>query len=103
MVRIEPRELHGKGDVLDLAACLAVEVAVLLRDRIEALLSCIRIEAANDALGRHEIQIPIHCPQTDAGKPSLDPEIHLIGSGMIPAETEFVQNHGTLLCFSQHT
>jgi hypothetical protein len=103
MARIKPRELHGKGDIFDFAAGLAVEVAVLLRDWIEALLSRVRIEAANDALGGHELQIPIHGSEADAGKPPPYPQVHLVGSGMIPAETEFLQNHGPLLRFSQNT
>ena len=75
---------------------------MLLGDRIEALLRRIRIEAVNNALGCHEFQVAIHGSETDAGKPSPYPQVHLIGTGMIPTETEFLQNYGPLLRFSQN-
>jgi hypothetical protein len=103
MVRIQLRRLHGKRYILDLAAGLAVEMAVLFRGRVEALLARARSQPANDALGHHQFQIPIHGSETDPGKPSLDPQVHLVSAWMIPAETEFLQNHGPLLRFSQNT
>ena len=102
VIRIQPGKLHGKGDIFDLAASLAAEVTVLIGNGIEALLPRVRVQAANDSLGCHEFQVAIHGSETDAGKPSSYPQVHLIRTGMIPAETEFLQDHGSLLRFSQN-
>jgi hypothetical protein len=103
MVGVQPRELCGKGDILDLSAGGAAEVTVLFRDGIEALLTRARIEAADDPLGCHEFQVAINGPEADSGEPFPDPQVQLIGAGMIPAEAEFLQNHGPLLRFSQNS
>jgi hypothetical protein len=101
MSRIQLGELHGEGDILDPAAGVAAEVTVLLRDWIEALLSRARIQTADHSPRGHEIQVAIHGPEADMRKPFPYPQVHLIGAGMIPAEAEFLQNHGPLLRFSQ--
>ena len=53
-------QLDCKWDILDLSASVAVEVAVLFRDGIEALLSAVRMQATNHSLGCHEFQVAIH-------------------------------------------
>jgi hypothetical protein len=60
MVRIQVGQLDCKWDILDLSASVAVEVAVLFRDGIEALLPRVRIEPTNHSLGCHEFQVAIH-------------------------------------------
>jgi hypothetical protein len=101
MVRIQVGQLDCKWDILDLSASVAVEVAVLFRDGIEALLFRVRIEATDDSLACHEFKVAIHGSQADSGEPFPYPQVHLIRAGMIPAEAEFLENRGPLLGFSQ--
>jgi hypothetical protein len=101
MARIQLGEIHCKGDVLDLSASNAAEVAVLFRNGIEALLPAVRMESMNHSLGCHEFQVAIHGSEADVRKPFLYPQVYLVGTGMIPAEAEFLENHGPLFCFSQ--
>jgi hypothetical protein len=101
VLRIQTRAPHGKGNILDLSADLAAEVTVLLGDRIEALLPRARDKAVNDALGGHEFQVSIHGSEADPGKSSPHQLVHFVGAGVISAETDFLQNSGPLLGFSQ--
>jgi len=102
VVRIQLRKLHIERDVLDRSAGSTAEVTVLLQDGIEAFLYRVRVQATDDSPGGHELQIAIHGSKADSGKPSPDSLEHLVGAGMIPAETEFLQDHGSLLRFSQN-
>lgn len=101
MIRTQFGELDGEGDILYLSALSAMKMAVRFDYRIKTHLSRTRVETANDSLGYHEFQVSIHGSKADSWEPLLDPQVYLIGAGMIPAETEFFQNHGPLLRFSQ--
>ena len=101
MARIQLRKTHCEGDILDLSADHAAEMAVFFRDGIEALLSAVRMEATNHSLGCHEFEIAVHCSEADVRKPLLYPQVYLIGTGVIAAEAEFLQDHGPLFRFSQ--
>ena len=76
-------------------------MTVLINNGIETLVSGARFEAANKTLRCHKLQVAIDGPEADARQPLLDPQVYLIGAGMVSAEAEFLQNHGPLLRFSQ--
>lgn len=101
MTRIQLGELDGERDILYLSTVVAMKMAVRFGYRIKTHLSRTRIETANHSLGYHEFQVAVHGSKADPREPFLDPQVYLIGTGMIPAETEFFQNHGSLLRFSQ--
>jgi hypothetical protein len=102
MSQIQSRELDDERDILYLSTIVAMKMAVRFGYRIEAHLSRARVQTANDSLGYHEFQVAVHGSKADSGEPLLDPQVYLIGAGMIPAETEFFQNYGPLLRFSQN-
>jgi hypothetical protein len=102
MTRIQLGELDGEGDIIYLSAVAAMEMVVCFDYRIKTHLSRTRVETSNDSLGYHEFQVAIHGSKADSREPLLDPQVYLIGAGMIPAETEFFQKHGPLFRFSQN-
>jgi hypothetical protein len=102
MSKIQSRELDGERDILYLSTVVAVKMAVRFDNRIKAHLSRARVQTVNDSLGYHEFQVAVHGSKANSREPLLDPQVYLIGAGMIPAETEFFQNHGPLLRSSQN-
>jgi hypothetical protein len=77
-------------------------VAVLIGNGIKAFLAGARFDTPDQTLRCHELEVSIHGPETDPRQPLPYPQIHLIGAGVVPAEAEFLQNHGPLLRFSQN-
>jgi hypothetical protein len=102
MPPIQFRDLDSERNILHLSTVAAVKMVVPFGYRIKTHLSRTRVETTNDSLKYHEFQVTVNGSQADSREPLLDPQVYLIGTGMISAETEFFQNHGPLLRFSQN-